>query len=191
MKYKFKRAQEALNLYFTKFTQLVVPTEDVYQQLYRVAGVIARADRIFIVGNGGSSAVAGHVAEDWTKICSCPTVTFNDIALVSCFANDYGWENWIAEIIMRTGWKTSTDINYVGVFISSSGESLNILNGCKCANDIGISTITFSGFDKDNSLSKLGNINFHVHSDNYNIIETIHEAWLLSLCEIMKDEVYV
>ena len=185
MKYEFKCAQEALNTYFTKFTQLVVPTEDVYKQLYRAVAVIEQADRIFIVGNGGSSAIAGHVAEDWTKICNWPTITFNDIALVSCFANDYGWENWVAEAITQTGWKTPEDIDYVGVFISSSGESLNILNGCKCANDLGIFTITFSGFDKDNSLSKLGDINFHVHSDNYNIIEIVHETWLLSLCEII------
>ena len=187
MKCEFEHAQEALNSYFTKFTQLVIPTGDVYQQLYRVAGIITQADRIFIVGNGGSSAVASHVAEDWTKICSCPTVTFNDVALVSCFANDYGWENWITEAIIQTGWTPPVDIDYVGVFISSSGESPNILNGCKCANDTGIFTITFSGFDKDNSLSQLGDINFHVHSDNYNIIETVHEAWLLSLCEIMAE----
>lgn len=132
----------------------------------------------FIVGNGGSAAIASHVAEDFTKIAGVRMKTYNDTALISCFANDYGWENWIAKAI-----ELYKEQHTVGIFISSSGTSQNIINGCKQANKQGLFTVTLSGFNADNSLRKLGNINYWVPSNTYNVVELVHEAWLLSICD--------
>ena len=84
------------------------------------------AKRIFFIGNGGSSAICSHMAEDFMKVLNIPSMTFSDSALTSCFSNDFGYENAISEWLK---------INYLSedvlIAISSSGESANILNGVK------------------------------------------------------------
>ena len=48
-----------------------------------------------------------------------------------------------------------------------------------------ISLITLSGFKKNNPLYQNGNINFHVESEEYNIIEMTHHIWLLSIIDYL------
>ena len=69
------------------------------------------------------------------------------------------------------------------ILISSSGTSINILNGGKIAKEKGLSLITFSGFNADNPLRQLGNINFWADSRAYNIIEMTHSIWLLAIVD--------
>ena len=158
-------------------------TPELENDLLKTAKHIKGND-IFIVGNGGSAAIASHVAEDFVKLCGISTITLHDSALMSCLANDYGWENWVEKAVMGVGGQLCD----IGIFISSSGESDNIINGCKAATKLGLQTITFTGFDPDNRLSKLGDINFHVDSQNYNVIELTHEFWLLSICESLRED---
>ena len=51
--------------------------------------------KVIIVGNGGSAAIASHVSVDLTKACKIRSVNFNEADLITCFANDYGYENWV------------------------------------------------------------------------------------------------
>ena len=46
--------------------------------------------------------------------------------------------------------------------------------------------ITFTGFNKNNQLKKIGDINFWVNSRIYNIVENIHQCWLLMLVDYIK-----
>jgi D-sedoheptulose 7-phosphate isomerase len=69
--------------------------------------------------------------------------------------------------------------------ISSSGNSKNVINACKYANSKNMTTITFTGFDSDNPLKKNGSINFWVNSKSYNIVENIHQIWILSLVDLI------
>ena len=43
----------------------------------------------------------------------------------------------------------------------------------------------FDGNDKDNKLSKLGDVNFWIESKAYNLIENAHQALLLSLVDLI------
>ena len=45
--------------------------------------------------------------------------------------------------------------------------------------------ITLTGNDKENKLSKLGDINFWVDSKSYNHIENVHQAILLSIVDLI------
>ena len=45
--------------------------------------------------------------------------------------------------------------------------------------------ITFTGNDKNNNLTKLGDINFWVDSKAYNHIENVHQILLLSLVDLI------
>ena len=136
--------------------------------------------KVILVGNGGSAAIASHVAVDLTKTAGVRAVNFNESSLVTCFANDYGYEHWVKEAL-----HSFADDCDVLILISSSGESLNILNGALYASARGISVITLSGFALENSLSTLGDINLWVDSSEYNTVENTHQIWLLAISDYL------
>jgi D-sedoheptulose 7-phosphate isomerase len=134
--------------------------------------------KLIIVGNGGSAAMASHVAVDLTKNAGIRAINFNEADLLTCFANDYGYENWVSEAI-----KFYADKGDLIILISSSGSSKNIVNGAKTAKELGLNVITFSGFKPDNPLKLVGDLNFHVESKGYNIVEMTHHVWLLAIVD--------
>ena len=134
--------------------------------------------KIIIVGNGGSAAMASHVAVDLTKNAGIKSINFNEADLLTCLANDYGYENWVSNAL-----KFYAEKGDLAILISSSGSSRNILNGAKTAKELGLSVITLSGFKPDNPLRQLGDINFYVDSKGYNIVEMTHHVWLLAIVD--------
>ena len=109
--------------------------------------------------------------------------TFNNSNLITCFANDYGYENWVTEAM-----KAYSSKDDLFILISSSGESPNIVNAAKFCKNNERNLITFSGFNKENSLSKYGKINFHVNSNQYNFIEMVHHIILVSIVDIFSSK---
>ena len=71
----------------------------------------------------------------------------------------------------------------VVIIISSSGKSKNILEAAKICKKKKLVLFTFTGFSKSNPLKKMGNINLWVNSKAYNIIENVHQIWLLSIVD--------
>ena len=142
----------------------------------------SKGNRVWIAGNGGSAGIAGHVAVDFTKAAGVPCTTFHDPSLITCFANDYGYENWLKECVRK--YISKDDII---ILISSSGSSANIVNAAKLANEIGCSIYTFTGFKSKNPLSSQSKTNFHLASSNYNLIEMSHHIWLLSVVDYIAE----
>ena len=136
------------------------------------------ANKIMFIGNGGSSAVASHAATDFMRTGGFRTQAFTDASMLTCFANDYGYERVYAEPIERMG--KAGDLLAA---ISSSGRSPNILNGVEAARAGGLKVVTFSGFDKSNPLRSAGEINFYVPSHNYPIVEGTHMALIDSILQ--------
>ena len=114
-----------------------------------------------------------------------PSATFNNSNLITCFANDYNYENWVKEAI-----KAYCHQNDLIILISSSGISKNIIKAANYCKNNKIKLITLSGFKQNNPLSKLGNINFHIQSSNYNFIEMSHHIILVSLVDIFAKKLF-
>ena len=131
--------------------------------------------KVILFGNGGSAAMASHLSVDLTKACKIRAVNFNEADLLTCYSNDYGYENWVKEAL-----NSYADKNDLVICISSSGTSKNIINAALKAKKMGCRVVTFSGFGKNNPLKKIGNINFWIDSSNYNIVEMTHHIWMLS-----------
>jgi len=155
------------------------------QSVQLIQRSIHNKSKVYIVGNGGSASIASHVSVDFAKVARVPSSTFNNSNLITCFANDYGYENWVVEAI-----KAYTNINDLIILISSSGTSKNIVNAAQYCKDNNIDLITLSGFNKDNPLSTLGNVNFHIESTEYNYIEMSHHIILLALVDIFEKKLY-
>ena len=137
--------------------------------------------KIIIVGNGGSAAISSHFSVDLTKNAKIRSINFNESDLITCFSNDYGFENWISEAL-----KFYADKNDLLILISSSGKSQNMLNAADTAKNMNLNNVvTFTGFEQENPLSKKGHLNFWVNSSAYNFIENIHQVWLLSVVDLI------
>jgi len=143
-----------------------------------------RGKKVIIAGNGGSAAIASHISVDLTKNSKVRSINFNEADLITCFANDYGYEKWLEKAI-----EFYADTHDVAILISSSGKSKNIINAALKAKELGLSIITLSGFDADNPLKQLGDINFWVDSRIYNIVESIHGIWLSAIVEKLTNAV--
>ena len=145
-------------------------------QLEQAASMVWAAHKaskkVIVVGNGGSAAMASHVAVDFTKAAGIRAVNFNEADLITCFANDYGYEHWVEKAL-----EAYADPGDLAILISSSGKSLNIVKGVEKAKNMGVSGITVSGFLFDNPLRKLGDLNLWVDSTEYNIVEMTHHVW--------------
>ena len=140
--------------------------------------------RLFFVGNGGSAAIASHMAADYMKNGEYPTFCFNDGALLTCITNDLGYENSFWLPIEQHGF-----IGDVLFAISSSGRSANILSAVNAARAKRMNVVTLSGFSAKNPLRNMGQVNFYIPSNHYGTVEIAHLAILHSILdEVMADE---
>lgn len=169
--------------YLERYRQSLIQT-DVSEELIRMKEMLlevkARGNKAIVAGNGASAAMASHVAVDFTKQAGIRTVNFNEANLITCFANDYGYENWVAKAIEFYG-----EEGDLLILISSSGSSKNMINAAKIAKEIGVDIVTFTGFKPDNPLKQEGEVNFWLDSKAYNIIENTHQIWLLMICDLI------
>ena len=157
---------------YFKFMQAgmeLVSHEDLIKASEKIQAVSKKGNKLIIAGNGGSAAMASHVSVDFTKAAGVRAINFNEADLITCFSNDYGYERVFEKAVDFYG-----DKGDLLILISSSGNSANIINAAKCARNLDIEVITFSGFDSNNALRNLGDINFWVDSKAYNIVEMTH-----------------
>lgn len=140
--------------------------------------ILSNKKKLIIIGNGGSASVASHFSTDYNKTVKKQCLNFSDHSMLTCLSNDYGYENWVKEVI-----KVHCAKGDILISISSSGESLNIINGIKEAKKKNIFCISLTGFKKNNHVSKISDINLWVDSENYNVVETLHLVALLNLIE--------
>ncbi|MDC3131357.1 SIS domain-containing protein [Pelagibacteraceae bacterium] len=156
-----------------------VSEKNLQQTIQTIKKTIKKNGKVYVIGNGGSASIASHVSVDFAKVARVPSSTFNNANLITCFANDYGYENWVTEAI-----KAYTNKNDMFILISSSGTSRNIVNAAKYCKKKSLNLVTLSGFKKNNPLSKLGKINFHIDSNQYNFIEMSHHIILVYLVDV-------
>jgi len=158
-----------------------------FDELDRFINLISSAKeknaKVLFFGNGGSAAIASHLSVDLMRSLNIRGLNFNEADLITCFSNDFGYAEWIAKTIAL-----HADTGDVVVLVSSSGESQNIINAAKAAKEMGLDLVTFSGFDANNSLRKLGVMNFWVNSENYNVVEMTHHIWLLTMVEALLEK---
>ncbi len=144
-----------------------------------------KGKKVIICGNGGSSATASHVAVDLTKNARIKTINFNEYDLITCFSNDFGYQNWIKKSL-----EYYADKGDLIILISCSGNSKNLVNGQKKARLMGLRTAVLTGLKKSNLMNKSFNdVKIWINSRSYNHIEILHHFILLMIVDkIIKDK---
>ena len=170
-----------LDLYKEVFNEYFSSAE-ISSQVADAVALVKKSKRIFFIGNGGSNSICSHMMEDYAKIARFPTFSFSDAALITCFANDYGYEKAIEEWI-----KIHLIEGDLLVAISSSGRSKNILNTVDYVRSKKNAVITLSGFKVDNPLKNKGDINFYIPVENYGIVECYHQVILHIILDSLNE----
>ena len=138
---------------------------------------IVNKSRIFIIGNGGSSATASHMVNDLGAGLRRRNIINFDVAslddngpVVSAIANDIGYEN-----IFYMQMKGLLNPNDVIIAMSCSGDSPNIIKAVDYAKELGCVIIGLTGFE-GGYLRKVSDVSFHVDApkDDYGLVEDLH-----------------
>ncbi|MDH5326613.1 MAG: SIS domain-containing protein [Gammaproteobacteria bacterium] len=124
---------------------------------------------VFIVGNGGSASIASHICTDFINVGSIRSTVLHESCSVTCFANDYGYENVFSMQLHKIA-KPKDML----IAISSSGQSQNIVNAAMVMRGVGGKIVTLSGFSAQNPLRQLGDVNYWVNSSDYGMVEIAH-----------------
>lgn len=137
--------------------------------------------KIIIIGNGGSNSIASHISQDYTKQLGKRAFSFSDPSRLTCYINDYGRDEAYKQFVKEFADKEDTLI----ILISSSGNSMNILNTADYCESNEISWISLSGFASTNLLcsrpAEHRLLNFYVPSKDYGVVECVHQIFLHSI----------
>lgn len=96
--------------------------------------------------------------------------------------NDYGYE-----FIFSRPLELLIKENDLLVAISSSGNSMSIVNAVAVAKEKGAEVITLSGFKQDNKIRQMGDYNLHVGIEHYGIVESVHNLVLQQVVDVILE----
>ena len=143
---------------------------------------------IFACGNGGSATDSMHLCEELVGRYRgdrrpLPAVSLNtDTSVLTCIANDYGYEQIFARQIETLG---STSDILVG--FSTSGNSENISKAFEVANARGITTILLTGKD-GGTIREIADYTIIIPSNNTARIQELHTFILHAWLELVENE---
>ena len=121
--------------------------ETIAEMAHLMSQVIENGGKIITCGNGGSHCDAMHFAEELTGRYrndrkSLPAIAISDAAHLTCVGNDYGFDAIFSRFIEGMG-----NNGDVLLAISTSGNSMNIVNAVKAAKEKNMKTIVLTGKD--------------------------------------------
>ena len=96
-----------LNKYLKSFTDIIEDQKKT-QSILEISSIlkkIAKKNKVMIFGNGGSAAIASHFTIDLIKNTNIKCLNLNEHSLITCFANDYGYEKWVEKSVYFYGEK--------------------------------------------------------------------------------------
>lgn len=137
-----QRSVDVKNAVMTS-TELLLTIESVITEL-----VIAfrAGNRVYFCGNGGSAADAQHLAAEFSgrfykdRLALPAEALHVNTSYLTAVANDYGYEHVYARIIEGIGQPGDVLIG-----LSTSGNSVNIIEAFKKAKRKGMVTVAFTG----------------------------------------------
>ena len=131
--------------------------------------------KVYVFGNGGSSATASHFQNDFNKgvseriIQKYRFICLNDnVATLMAIANDNGFENVFFQQL-----EDKLEKNDICIAISGSGNSENVIKAVEYAKNVGNRVIGLTGY-KGGMLRELADVSLHVPIDNMQITEDVH-----------------
>ena len=127
-----KKIENYLQKYNQDFLEISNINKDIQRKIIKLIKMILNIKKnkkkIIIVGNSGNAANESNYNINMTKNELIRLINNEEYIYKDLFSNDYGYENWVKEAL-----KFYSDNGDLIILISSSGNSLNMINAAKFA----------------------------------------------------------
>ena len=181
-------ARQFIEDYYRNFTSVMAAFDKLpLLSIARVfEGVADRNGTIWVAGNGGSAAIADHTVCDVSKgmhVHGCKPLRCISLAsngpMVTALGNDLSFDQ-----IFRQQLVFYAQPGDAALFVSSSGNSPNVVEACKYASEQGLTTIAFVGFS-GGKLQEMADHVVHIPIHNYGIVEDLHQSLMHVLTQYL------
>lgn len=149
----------------------------------RIIETLKRGNTVFACGNGGSATDSMHLCEELVGRYrddrpALPAISLNtDTSVISCIANDYGFEQIFARQLKALGKK-----NDLLIAFSTSGNSENIVQAIEAANSKEIATVLITGQDTQSRAARIAHTTLNTPAKKTARIQELHRftmhVWL-------------
>ena len=151
-----------------------------------IAESMKRGGKLLLFGNGGSASDAQHVAAEFVgrfqreRAAMAAIALTTDTSVLTSIGNDYAFDRIFArqvEALGRTG--------DVGLGISTSGDSPNVVAALDAARALGLQTIALTGRD-GGAVGRAAAIHVNVPSADTARVQEVHRTLLHVICDIVE-----
>ena len=155
-----------------------------------IISALDNENKLLLCGNGGSAADAQHIAAELSGRFEMDRKALNAQALhvnssyLTAVANDYGFEDVYSRMI-----EASAKSGDVLIALSTSGNSKNVINAIKKANQMEMVTIGFSGND-GGFMKDICKYNLIIPSNNTARIQEAHILVGHVICKLIEQKVF-
>lgn len=176
-----------------RLIQLSKAIEDIdisslYHAVIKISTTAHKGGTIYVCGNGGSAATASHLKNDLEKFaCAHSNVTLkvvclnDNIPIITAIANDISYYSIFSFQIDK---KLKPEDLLIA--ISTSGNSLNIINAVKIAHEQNIEVIGMTG-DSGGQLKTLADLCLHTDIKGAENIEDIHSIMCHTIAKALSE----
>jgi phosphoheptose isomerase len=152
-----------------------------------VLDCIERDGTVIVCGNGGSAAIANHLVCDFGKGMRSDTGLRPRVRslssgpeILTAIGNDMSYADTFSHQL--DGFGRAGDLL---ITVSSSGDSENIVRAVNWAKGNGVASIAMTGFGGGRSAG-LADVNLHVASENYGVVEDLHQSLMHVLAQFIR-----
>jgi D-sedoheptulose 7-phosphate isomerase len=162
----------------------------VEEMAFSIVGSLKKGGKVLFCGNGGSAADAQHLAAElsgryyYDRPPLFAEALHVNTSYLTAVANDNSFEEIYSRLITAIG--TSKDV-LVG--LSTSGNSMNVVNAIRAGNDKGMKTIALTGRD-GGKLKGISNLTIRIPSLDTPRIQECHMLLGHAVCEIVEREMF-
>lgn len=147
-----------------------------------IIDALARGNKLIVLGNGGSAAMANHIAAEFSGKCiqdrePLPAISLADSSTaITAIGNDYGFDQ-----VFTRGLRALGAVGDVVIAMSTSGSSRNVLQALDTARELGLTTIMLTGAAAPENLEADHVLRAPVESTPR--VQEVHLLWAHSWCE--------
>jgi len=172
----------------------VLNNQDLKANIEKIIALSIRAfkadQKMLFCGNGGSASDAQHLAAELSGRFNANRPPLYAEALhvnssyMTAVANDFGYEETFSRMLEACGRKGD-----ILVGISTSGDSPNVVRALNKANEIGLTTIGFTGAD-GGEMNSVCDIMIKAPSDETARIQEVHILVGHIICQLIESEMF-
>jgi D-sedoheptulose 7-phosphate isomerase len=155
-----------------------------------ICGALTSKQRLFFCGNGGSAADALHLAAEFSgrfylNRAALPVEALSvNMAAITAISNDFGFDQVYARMLESKA--TKGDVLCV---LSTSGQSINIINAAKKAKEMGVKVLALTG-SLPSPLDALADEIIKIPSSDTPRIQECHLMIGHIICELVEKKMF-